>query len=209
MTRTLLAALLASACLTITAAYAAEPESEPGSTAFIRLNGTWKGFFPHGNEYVEYVVNGDAEPLDLTHIKFKPGQGMILTFADKKNFPPGKSLLEAHRAWELAYWRQQTDNKVESRSRDDLAQGQSGVMVTEMRLPVADAPGGSVTAYMVAAAADNGVFVFAISPVTPEDDATVKKLIATIKVVHKPLDMTAEARKNLSETQNAKRGKKQ
>ncbi len=204
MTRTLLAALLAGACLAATAAHGAEPGQ--GQSILVKLQGAWKGYLPRGDEYVEYIVSGAAEPKDGTHIQTRPGQMMMLTFADKKDLAPGKNLLEAHREWELSYWREQTNNKVESRNRDDLAQGQSGLMVTEIRLPQPDGPG-SFSVYMIAAAADNGVFVFAISPVTPEDDAAVKKFIATIKVVRHPLDprdLAAEARKNQPRKQGAK-----
>lgn len=190
MIRTLLAALIAGACLISATAHAAKPV--PAGAAYIRLDAGWQGYWPHGKEYVEYTLGGDAQPQDAFHVMLKPGLGMMLTFADKKNFAPGKSLLAAHRDWELEYWRKNA-GKVESKNRDDLAGGQPGLMVTEIDLAQENGPG--LTAYMIAAAANNGVFVFSVSPVTPEDNAMIKQLIASIKVVHKPLDLKAEAKK--------------
>jgi len=203
MTRKLIGALLAGACLIATAAIAAEPE--PEGAAFVRTDDGWTGWLPHDDEYAEYTVGGDAQPLDATHVQLKPGQGVMLTFADKKDFAKDKNLLEAHRAWELDYWRQQS-GKVESRNRDDLAGGRSGLMVTEIHVPGPD--GAAITICMVAAAGNNGVFVFAISPVTPQDDSMIKKFAASIKVVHHPLDLVAEAKKYMPGKQGPKAGQK-
>jgi hypothetical protein len=190
MIRTLLTALLAGACLISTAAQAAKPA--PSGAAYIRLDAGWQGYFPHQAEYVQYTLDGDAQPQDAFHVMLKPGMGMMITFADKKQFSAGKNLLEAHREWELGYWRKQV-NKLESKNRDDLAGGQSGLMVTEIDMQQPNGPGMRV--YMIGAESNDGVFVFSLSPVEAADDAMVKKLISSIKVEHKPLDLKAEAKK--------------
>ncbi len=194
MTRNLPALLLAACLLAAGFLPAGARAAEPGSegAAYIRLDDAWKGFWPHGAEYVEYSVGADAQPQDAMHVMLRPGMGMMLTYADKKNFTSGKNLLEAHREWELAYWRKNA-GKVESKNREDLAGGKPDVLVTEIALPQQDGP--DMVLYLVGAAARNGVFVFALSPVTADDDAMVRQLVASIKVQHKRLDLKAEARK--------------
>ncbi|HEY5993594.1 MAG TPA: hypothetical protein VIU46_03240 [Gallionellaceae bacterium] len=194
MLRKLLFVLLAAACLISAGARAAPPAVQPAATgaAYIRLDDSWRGFWPHGAEFVAYTVSLDAQPQDAFHVMLKPGLGMMLTFADKKNFGAAKNMLEAHREWELNYWRKNAGT-LNSKNREDLAGGRSDLLVTEIVLPQADGPG--LTAYMIGVAGSNGVFVFSISPVGAEDNDMVKKLIASIRVEHKKLDLKAEAKK--------------
>jgi hypothetical protein len=171
-------------------AHAREARRQSGSIAYIRSDGAWEGYWPHGNdEYVEYTVSGKAELNDGFHILLKPGLGLMLTFADRRNFVPGPNLLEAHKQWELAYWRQKADH-VEARDRSDLAGGRSDIKITELNLTQAGEP---MRAYLIGAAAPDGVFAFAVSPVSAKDDALVRRIVDSIRVVNHPLDIAAVA----------------
>jgi hypothetical protein len=134
-------------------------------------------------------VSAQAQLNDGFHILLKPGLGLMLTFADRTKFGPGANLLDAHRQWELAWWRKKAD-RVEARDRSDLAGGRSDVRITELDLVQEGRP---MKAYLVGAAAPDGVFVFAISPVSAGDDALVRKIVDSIRVVNHPLDIAAEA----------------
>jgi hypothetical protein len=142
---------------------------------------------------VTYTLGGDAQPRDAYHVMLMPGLGMMLTFADKKQLGGGgKNLLETHQKWELAYWRKQVGT-LDSKTRDDLAGGRPDMLVTEIDLP--QQGGTPMRVYMIGMAANQGVFVFSISPVTDADEGLIKKVIESIKVVHKTLDIAAEAKR--------------
>lgn len=198
MTRKLLPLLLAAASMGDLPPLPAEAADTPhaseaqrqSSIAYIRTDGAWEGYWPHGNdEYVEYSLNGKAQLNDGFHIVLKPGLGLMLTFADRRNFAPGTDLLEAHKQWELAYWRRKAGH-VEARDRGDLAGGRSDIRITELNLTQEGKP---MKAYLIGAAAPDGVFVFAVSPVTAGDDAMVRRIVDSIRVVKHPLDIAAEA----------------
>lgn len=196
MTRVSFFRLFAAACLPVfmfmlSGSAHAEKAASTGA-AYIRLENGWEGYWPHGGEFVEYTAGGDAQLSDAYHVMLRPGLGMMLTFADKKNLGAGKNLLEAHREWELAYWRKQV-GALDSKNRDDLAGARKDLMVTEINLP--QEGGTPLKVYMIGVAAAQGVFVFSISPITAEDDDMIRKLIDSIKVVHHKLDLKAEAKK--------------
>jgi hypothetical protein len=198
MTRKLLSILLAAASAAelppFSSAYAATPQRHADNIAYIRANGAWEGYWPHGDEYVEYAVTGSAELNDGFHILLKPGLGLMLTFADKRRFGPGADLLEAHKQWELAYWRKRA-GRVDDHDRSDLAGGRSDVRVTELDL-VQD--GRPTRIYLIGAAAPDGVFAFGISPVSPGDDALVRRIVDSIRVVRHPLDIVAEEKRAMA-----------
>lgn len=195
MTRKLLSILLAAASmaelssLPAEAAEAAKPQRSRDNIAYIRGAENWEGYWPRGDEYVEYTLSGKAQLNDGFHVQLRPGLGLMITFAERGQFAPAPDLLEAHKQWELAYWRKQA-GKVEARDRSDLAGGRSDVKITEIALVQNGKP---LKAYLIGAAAPDGVFVFAISPVTSKDDALVRRIVDSIRVVRHPLDIAAEA----------------
>lgn len=200
MTRTLLSLLLAAASVAdlsprpaeaAEVAHTAEARRQSGNIAYIRGDSEWEGYWPRGNEYVAYAVSGSAELNDGFHVLLKPGLGLMLTFADRHKFGGAPDLLEAHKQWELAYWREQA-GKVEDRDRSDLAGGRGDLKITELNLLREDKP---MKAYLIGAAAPDGVFVFAISPVSAGDDALVRKIVSSIRVVKHPLDLVAEEKR--------------
>lgn len=195
MNRKLLSVLLAAASMAElppfppATAYAAPPPRPSGNIAYLRANGAWQGYWPHGAEYAEYTLGEKAQLNDGFHVLLRPGLELMLTFADVRRFGASPNLLEAHKQWELAWWRKQA-GRVEASDRSELAGGRSDVKITELDL-VRD--GKPVNAYLIAAAARDGVFVFAISPATAADDALVRRIADSIRVVRHPLDIEAEA----------------
>lgn len=169
-------------------AYTREARRQSGSIAYIRSDGAWEGYWPRGDaEYVEYTVSGKAQLNDGFHIVLKPGLGLMLTFADRRKFASGPDLLEAHKQWELAYWRRKA-GQVEARDRSDLAGGRSDIKITELSLTQ---EGEMMRACLIGAAAPDGVFAFAVSPVSTGDDALVRRIADSIRVVKHPLDIAA------------------
>ncbi len=193
--------LLAVVILAAPLALAAPPL--PPDPAYVQLDDGYRGFWAQPGEYVEYTLPGGVQLQDAYHILLAPETGLMLTFADRKDLAAGKgrpvedkSMLQAHRDWELAYWREHAP-KVESKPRDDLAGGRHDLMVTEIAVQGPDQS--SLKALLIGVAAKNGVFAFSISPATPELDAMVRRFIASIKVVHKRLDLPAEAKRIAAE----------
>lgn len=204
MTRRLLSVLLAAASMAelsplpseaAEVSYAAAQRDARSNIVYVRGDSGWEGYWPRGGEYVQYALGGNAELNDGFHVLLRPGLGLMLTFAERKKFAaapglPAPDLLEAHKQWELAYWRAQA-GEVEARDRGDLAGTRHDVKVTELRLTQNGKP---LRAYLIGAAAPDGVFVFAISPVAADDDALVKRIVASIRVVPHPLDPAEVAR---------------
>jgi len=188
MNHALCSVLLAGACLLSGPALAETPL--PPDPVYVAVDGGYVGIWARPAEYVEYALKGEIKLQDAYHVLLAPGTGMMMTFADKRELGPGKDLLASHRKWELAYWRAHAA-RVESRDRSDLAGARHGLMVTEITAFSQD--GSSLTAYMIAVAAKDGVFVFSISPAAPELDAAVREFVASIKVEHRRLDLRAEA----------------
>jgi hypothetical protein len=166
------------------AALAAGPV--PNDPLYIRLEDGWKGVYGQGSAYAEYVLKGaDVKPQDAHHILLRPGLGMMVTFAAKKDIGGGGDLLGRHAEWELAYWRQHATS-VESAVRGDLSGGRDDLRVTEITLH--NSAGAQMKLYMLALASDEGVFVLSISPANAGIDSLVRELAASFKLVNHPLD---------------------
>jgi hypothetical protein len=181
--------LLAAASVFSSPASAAPPE--PVGTAYIKQENGWVGFWPHGGEFLQFALEEGTQMQDGYHALLTPRLAMMMTFADKKKFGGG-DMLQAHRKWELDYWRE-SSGSAEGKDRSDLAEGRAGVMVTELILP--QQKGEALHAYIIGVAGNDGVYVFAVSPVTAADDALVRKLIASIRLLHQELDIAAEAKR--------------
>lgn len=168
---------------------------------YVKLDNAWVGLYARGEQYVEYpLVGKDVRPQDANHVLLTPHLGLMVTFAEKSQLGPGADMLEAHKQWELEYWRKQA-GQVASKNRDDLAGGRHDLKVTEIIVPREK---GVLKAYLIGVAMNDGVFVFSISPADAKIDPMVKKLIASIRLVNEKLDVEAEA-KRLVEESNAKR----
>lgn len=166
------------------AAFAAGPV--PSDPLYIRLDDGWKGVYGQGNAYAEFILKGaEFKPQDAHHILLKPGLGMMVTFAAKKDVGGGGDLLGRHAEWELAYWRQHAAS-VESAQRSDLSGGRDDLRVTEITLH--SAAGAQMRIYMLALASDEGVFVLSISPASAGVDSLVREMAASFKLVNRTLD---------------------
>jgi len=166
------------------AALAAGPV--PNDPIYIRLEDGWKGVYGQGDVYAEYILKGaEVRPQDAHHILLRPGLGMSVTFAAKKDFGGGGGdLLGRHAEWELAYWRQHAAS-VESAQRGDLS-GREDLRVTEITLH--NGGGAQMKVYMLALASDEGVFVLSISPASAGIDSLVREMAASFKLVRHALD---------------------
>lgn len=185
-------ALLLSASLS----YAGGPV--PNAPIYIRIDNGWKGLYPLEDDYAEYSFKGAEIKLqDPYHVLLKPSLGMMVTFADKKQFASGNDLLNDHLQWELAYWSKHAA-RVEPAPRDDLGGMRSDLKVTELRLY--NNQGGRISVYLIALATPQGVLVLAIS--SPGDsslDPLVKEIVASVKLVHRRLDPDEVKRLSLEE----------
>ena len=189
MNRLLSSLLLAVSSLLFNAAFAASP---PFAVFYLPTESGYQGFWGHNNDYVEYsLVGGKVQPKEINRVMLTERLALMLNFAYKKDFDAGRTdlatyrkLLEAHKKWEIEYMRTNY-SKVEDKSRDDLS-ARDDVMVTE--LIVTERNGQELKAYLVGVAANDGVFVFSISPVAPEDEPMIKLFIGSIRAEHnKPL----------------------
>lgn len=189
-------------CLLGNPAFAAKPPKGPfvgimEEPIYVTLaKDGWVGLYARGRQYVEYSLPPGLDAKDATHILLPPGVGLELTFADRRQFGAGSDMLDAHKNWEIDYQRQHAA-KVESRNRDDLADGRSDVRVTELTI-VHD--GKPRTGYLIGVPMNDGVFVFSIWQASPDIDPMVRKLIASIRVVNEYLDIDAEGRRLIAES---------
>ena len=158
----------------------------PNDPIYIRLEDGWKCVYGQGGVYAEYVLKGaEIRPQDAHHVLLKPGLGMMVTFAAKKEIGGGGDLLGRHAEWELAYWRQRAAS-VESAQRSDLSGGREDLRVTEITLH--NSAGAQMKVYMLALASDEGVFVLSISPANAGIDSMVREIAASFKLVNHTLD---------------------
>jgi hypothetical protein len=169
-------------------------EAQGQDPVYIRIDNGWKGFYPRNDQFVEYSIIGNEVKLqDPYHILIKPGLGLMVTFAEKSNFKSNLSLLEAHRKWEVDYWKS-ISKSVEIKDRIDLRGNNNHIMITELKVQRFNVKN-SGTIYLIGIPAKDGVFVFAFSPVTSNDESTVKLFINSIKVVDGRLDIINERNK--------------
>jgi hypothetical protein len=157
----------------------------------MRIDNGWKGFYARNDEFLEYSIVGNEVKLqDAYHALIKPGLGLMVTFAENKNFGAEKDVLAAHRQWEIEYWRKNA-RKVEVADLSDLRGTRSDIMVTELRIYGKNADE-VINIYQIAIASKDGVYVFAISPATQGIDEVVKPFISSVKLVNKRFDVKEE-----------------
>jgi hypothetical protein len=158
----------------------------PNDPVYIRMENGWKGLYPMEDEYAEYTLTGKEIKLqDAHHVLLTPRYGLMVTFADKSQFPPNQDLLAAHEQWELDYWRKHAA-RVESVPRNDLSGSRNDLKVTEMRLY--NNQGDRMSLYLVGLAAKQGVFVLSISPADSSIDPVAKEIFDSFKLVQRRLD---------------------
>jgi hypothetical protein len=176
----------------------------PPDPIYMRIDNGWKGFYARNDEFVEYaIVNTEVKLQDPYHILIKPGLGLMVTFADKKEIGVGKDILESHKQWEIAYWNKKA-RKVESANRNDLIGTRRDMMVTELSIYGQNADQ-FIRIYQIVIASQNGVYVFAISPADKDIDELVKAFISTVKLVNKRFDVkeeTAKIRRGAKNSEN-------
>lgn len=158
----------------------------PKDPIYLRTQNGWKGLYPHGEEYAEYSFKGPEVKLqDPYHALLNPKLGVMVTFADKRQFPAGKDLFAGHLAWELEYWSKHAA-RVESAARNDLSAGRGDLQVTELTLY--NDRGSSTKVYLMALASKEGVFVLALSPADAGIDSLAQELAASFTLVQRTLD---------------------
>lgn len=170
-------------------AFGAEPL--PPDPVYMRIDNGWRGFYARNDEFLEYSVEGkEVELQDAYHVLIKPGLGLMVTFAKKENFGADKDVLKAHRQWEVEYWRKNS-NKVDVADRSDLRSARRDVMVTELGVHGKNADQ-FLSIYLITLASKDGVYVFAISPASRDNDELVKSFIRSIKLINKRFDVKKE-----------------
>lgn len=167
-----------------------EETLSPGPV-YMRIDDGWKGFYPRNDEFLEYsIVGKEVKIQDAYHVLIKPGLGLMVTFAEKENFGPQKGMLEAHRRWEVEYWRKNA-KKIDVTDRSDLRGIRSNVMVTELGVHGKNAAQ-FLSIYLIALASKDGVYAFAISPASKDVDGLVKSFIDSVELVKKRFDIKEE-----------------
>ncbi len=167
-------------------AFGAEPL--PSDPIYMRIDNGWKGFYARNDEFLEYAVVGKEVKLqDAYHVLIKPGLGLMVTFAEKENFGAYKNMLEAHRQWEVEYWRKNS-KRVDVADRSDLRGGRGDVMVTELGVHGENAAQ-FLRIYLITLASKDGVYAFAISPATKDIDEMVTSFIKAVRLVAKRFDV--------------------
>jgi len=158
----------------------------PPDPIYIRAQEGYLGLFGHNSEYAKFQIEGKAIQLqDAYHMLLTSNTGMMVTFADKKEFGTGEDLLSEHVKWELNYWRSNSA-MVESNTRNDLIGGRKDIRVTEIKISRGD--GKYLNSYLIGLASKEGVFVLSISPVDKNIDPVVKKIVNSFTLVNKQLD---------------------
>jgi hypothetical protein len=161
---------------------------------YIKTDNGWKGFYPRNDQFLEFEIIGNEVKLqDAYHTLIKPGLGLMISFAEKSNFNSNLSLLEAHKKWEVDYWKSKSKS-VEVKDRRDLNEFNSNLMITELKVQSYNVQNNG-TIYLIGIPAKLGVFVFAFSPVTSADDNFIKSFIKSIKLVDKRFDIMIERSK--------------
>lgn len=182
--------LIVSLLLSLTAGLAASPVyTDP---IYVKIENGWTGLFPHNDEYARFSLKGaDIKLQDAYHALLPSNLGMMLTFADKKNFANSEGdLLATHARWELEYW-QHHAARVESANRDDLKGARTDIRVTEFKLY--SGQGAQVNMYCLALASKDGVFVLSISgpaaaAANGNIDSLLKETADSFKLVSRALD---------------------
>lgn len=172
------------AVISLVTADGATLAAQQPAPAYVRVDSGWIGLFGRDSAYARYQVIGPNVQLqDAGRILLKPGLGLMVTFADRREFP-GPDLLVAHAKWETDYWRGRA-TRVDTATRTDLAAGRNDVRVTELTLY--NAAGAKLGIDLVGLRAPSGVFAFAFSPAGPAADSAVTRFLSTLSLVARPL----------------------
>jgi hypothetical protein len=146
----------------------------PNDPIYVAIDNGWMGLYGHQDEYAKFSLPGKGVQIqDAHHVLLGRGLGMMVNYADKKDFSEGADLLADHARWELNYWRSRAD-RVESSTRSDLSGTRQDLKITEMRLY--RNIGDKMTVYLIGLASREGVFVMSISP----GDQSVEPLVEEI-----------------------------
>ena len=161
-----------------------QPSQQP---IYMRLDTCWKGYFPHKDQYVEYLLSGSSKLQDAYHVLINPALGLMITFADKTNFESNTPMLEAHKKWEIEYWKNQVKN-ITVVDCKDIYEGTNNILVTELELTT-DNPKRTLKSCFVGVEGNDGVFVFAFSSSSPIDHELIKRFVRSVKLINKTLNI--------------------
>jgi hypothetical protein len=176
--------------------------SQQQDPIYLRTDTCWKGFFPHKDQYVEYLLSGSSKLQDPYHVLVKPELGLMITYADQTNFESNIPLLEAHRKWEIDYWKKQPIS-VRVEDCKELYKDFSNILVTELEITSNNLKKTMKNCF-IGVSGKEGVYVFSFSSPSNIDHELIKRFLNSIKVVDKPLnsvDIKNEAMK-LNNTNN-------
>lgn len=154
---------------------------------YMRLDTCWKGYFPHKDQYVEYLIDGSSKLQDAYHVLVNPVLGLMITFADKTNLESNIPMLEAHKKWEVDFWKKQVKN-ITVVDCKDLYEGINNTLVTELEMTT-DNPKKTLRSCLIGVAANDGVFVFAFSSPSVLDHELIKRFVNSIKLIDKPFNL--------------------
>jgi hypothetical protein len=153
---------------------------------YMRLDTCWKGYFSSKDQYVEYLLTGSSKLQDAFHVLVNPGLGLMITFADKTNFESNIPMLEAHKKWEIDYWKKQVKNIIVVDCKD-LYEGINNTLVTELEM-TSDNPRRTLRSCLIGVAGNDGVFVFAFSSPSTLNHELIRRFVKSIKLIDKPLN---------------------
>jgi hypothetical protein len=170
----------------------------PNDPIYVATDNGWMGLYGHQNEYAKFSLAGQVQVQDAHHLLLGRGLGMMVAFADKRDFSKGVDLLADHARWELDYWRSHAD-RVESATRSDLGGTRQDLKITELR--IYSNSGDKMTVYLVELASKEGVFVISISPGNLNTEPLVKEIARSFTLVPRVLspeevDRVAKTAKN-------------
>jgi hypothetical protein len=157
----------------------------PPDPVYVKAENGWVGLFGRYDEYASYSFDGkQIEIIDPYHIRLSENLGMIVTFAEKREFSGGVDLLTSHVEWESKYWRS-NGSTVKSTTRNDLSGTRADLRITEMQIERAgDKPN---TVFVMGLASKEGVFVLSIC-CDRSGSSWAKETAPSFKLTHRALD---------------------
>jgi hypothetical protein len=158
----------------------------PPDPVYVKTSNGWVGLFGRHQEYASYSFAGkQVEIVDPYHIKLDKGLGLMVTFAEKREFSGGPDLLASHVEWESRYWRS-NGSTVKSTTRNDLSGGtRADLRITEMQIERAGIKPNTV--FVVGLASKEGVFVLSIC-CDQSGISWAKEIAPSFKLTHRALD---------------------
>ena len=157
----------------------------PPDPVYVKTSNGWVGLFGRYQEYASYSFAGkQVEIVDPYHIKLDKNLGLMVTFAEKREFSGGPDLLAAHVEWESRYWRS-NGSTVKSTTRNDLSGTRADLRITEMEIEGPGSKGNTV--FVVGLASKEGVFVLSIC-CDQSGKSWAKEIAPSFKLTHRALD---------------------